>query len=62
MQNPDWAPKRKDLRRLSELVTLWFDLHGHSLRDGERRRTKLEALVKRLRNPPAIRLDPQTYA
>jgi integrase len=61
-ENPDWAPKRKDLRRLSELVTLWFDLHGHSLRDGERRRTKLEALAKRLRNPPAIRLDPQTYA
>lgn len=49
-QNPDWAPKPKDLRRLSELVGLWFDLHGHSLRDGERRRIKLEALAKCLRS------------
>ena len=37
-------------------------MHGHSLRDGERRRIKLEALAKCLRDPPAIRLDPQTYA
>ena len=38
------------------------DLHGHSLRDGLRRRSKLDLVAKRLGNPPAAKLDPQTYA
>lgn len=38
------------------------DLHGHSLRDGLRRRKKLDALAKRLRDPIASRIDPQAYA
>ncbi|MFI8979371.1 phage integrase [Ectopseudomonas khazarica] len=62
VENPDWSPRPKDRRTLAELVGLWFDLHGHSLRDGERRRSKLDALAKRLRNPQGSKLDPQTYA
>lgn len=62
VENPDWSPRPKDRRTLAELVGLWFDLHGHSLRDGERRRSKLDALAKRLRNPQGAKLDPQTYA
>ena len=27
LQDPDWAPKRKDARRLSALIDRWFDLH-----------------------------------
>jgi len=57
-----WNPKAKDRRRLSELVGLWFDLHGHMLKDGERRKAKLDALCVRLRDPIAIKLDPATYA
>ena len=30
-ESNDWAPRPKDKRRLSELVELWFDLHGVSL-------------------------------
>lgn len=62
VENPDWSPRPKDCRTLAELVGLWFDLHGHSLRDGERHRSKLDALAKRLRNPQGAKLDPQTYA
>ncbi len=62
VDNPDWSPKPKDRRLLTELVSAWFDLHGHSLRDGERRRSKLDLVAKRLRNPQAAKLDPQTYA
>lgn len=62
VENPDWSPRPKDCRTLAELVGLWFDLHGHSLRDGERHRSELDALAKRLRNPQGAKLDPQTYA
>lgn len=58
---PDWSPKPKDRRKLSILVALWFDLHGHSLRDAPRRRAKLDALVKRLSDPIASGFDPQVY-
>jgi len=60
--DPAWNPKAQDRRRLSELVGLWFDLHGHMLKDGERRKAKLDALCVRLRDPIAIKLDPATYA
>lgn len=59
---PDWSPRVKDTRRLSVLIGLWFDLHGHSLRDGLRRKAKLKALCVRLRNPVGVLLDPQVYA
>jgi hypothetical protein len=62
VDNPSCSPKPTDTRRLTELVAAWFDLHGHSLRDGERRRSKLDLIAKRLRNPQAAKLDPQTYA
>ncbi|PTT79948.1 integrase, partial [Pseudomonas sp. HMWF010] len=35
-----WNPKASDRRKLSELVTLWYDLHGHMLKDGLRRKTR----------------------
>lgn len=62
IETPDWSPRPADVRRLSALVAAWFDLHGHSLRDGLRRRSKLDALAKRLGDPIAARLDPQVYA
>ena len=62
VDNPDWSPKPRDTRRLTELVAAWYDLHGHSLRDGARRRAKLDLVAKRLRDPQAAKLDPQTYA
>ncbi|WP_285960738.1 phage integrase [Pseudomonas tohonis] len=61
IDNPEWSPRPSDARCLTSLVTSWYELHGHSLRDGERRRSKLDLLAKRLRDPVASRLDPQVY-
>jgi len=60
--DPAWNPKSPDRRRLSELVNTWFDLHGHTLKDGARRKAKLDALCVLLRNPVAALLDPAAYA
>lgn len=62
IEAPQWSPRPGDTRRLCDLVEAWYDLHGHSLRDGVRRRAKLDYLAKRLGNPIASRLDPKAYA
>ncbi|WXL26863.1 tyrosine-type recombinase/integrase [Ectopseudomonas mendocina] len=62
VDTPEWSPKPPDTRRLSALIASWFELHGYSLRDGARRRAKLDALCKSLRNPVAAKLDPEVYA
>lgn len=61
-QDPAWNPKAPDRRKLKELIGLWFDLHGHMLKDGERRKAKLDALCLRLRNPVAALIDAAAYA
>ncbi|MGY8812384.1 MAG: phage integrase [Pseudomonadales bacterium] len=62
IDKPDWSPRQADNRRLTALIALWFDLHGHALRDGVRRRSKLDLLAKRLRNPVAAKLTSHAYA
>lgn len=62
IENPTWSAKPKDCRRLLELVTLWYDLHGHSLRDGERRYSKLQQMAVRLGDPIATAFDATSYA
>lgn len=51
VQDAEWNPKPKDKRRLTELVDKWFNLHGHTLSDGLRRKKILLALAKALRDP-----------
>ncbi|HCE6866816.1 TPA: tyrosine-type recombinase/integrase [Pseudomonas aeruginosa] len=62
IENPAWSIKPKDRRRLSELVHLWYDLHGHSLRDASRRLSKMLQLAARLGDPVATALDASSYA
>jgi len=52
----------RDNRRLSELVQSWYDLHGHTLNDGERRHRALHRLAQRLGNPVARSLTSSAYA
>jgi integrase len=61
IESPSWSPKPKDKRRLSELVDRHYDLHGHTLADGERVRQILVALAKDLGNPIAITLTANAY-
>ncbi|WP_313474452.1 phage integrase [Stutzerimonas kunmingensis] len=54
IESPQWSPKPKDRRRLSQLVERWGCLHGHSLSDYEGRRVIMDRMVERLRDPVAI--------
>lgn len=58
----DWSPKKKDSRKLSEIINTWFDVHGNNLRDGSKRLAKLLALAKQLGDPVAVKLEPQAYS
>ncbi|SDH95748.1 phage integrase [Pseudomonas panipatensis] len=62
IENPDWSPKPKDRRRLSELVDRWAVLHGHALSDGENRKRLLIQLAKDLGDPVASQLTGHMYA
>jgi integrase len=44
----------KDNRRLSDLVDDWFKLYGHTLKDGEGRKTILLKTIERLGDPKAL--------
>lgn len=49
----DEAPA-KDERRLSDLIALWYSLHGQSLKDGASRKSKLLHVAEALGNPLAL--------
>lgn len=42
-----------DNRRLTDLINIWYDLHGKLLKDHKYRYTRLLAVAKRLNNPYA---------
>ncbi|NLY16325.1 MAG: tyrosine-type recombinase/integrase [Gammaproteobacteria bacterium] len=61
-QGKAWLVPHQDLRKLSDIVQLWYDLHGVNLRDGARRFAKLVYLVSALRDPVATRLTAASFA
>jgi integrase len=48
-----WLPAKDDNRRLSELIDVWFNLHGQALNDGIKRKGKLQAMALMMDNPIA---------
>jgi len=56
IQPTSWNPKPKDRRLLSELVGRWYDLHGHSISSGRRRKNTLLLMCERLGDPVATKL------
>jgi len=55
-EEKEWEPKKKERKRLSQLVATWYEVHGRHLKDGARRRNKLDAIVTSLGDPWAHRL------
>ncbi|WP_435606313.1 phage integrase [Pseudomonas knackmussii] len=51
IENPDWNPKPKDSRKLSELLQRWGVLHGHALSDYEGRELLMRRMIERLGDP-----------
>lgn len=54
IETPDWSPKPKDRRRLSELVDRYYNLHGHTLADGPALLRTLQKLTIDLGNPIGV--------
>lgn len=59
---PDWSPKPKDRRKLSDLVDRWYLLHGHAISSGRRRKNVLMLLAQRLGNPVAAEISSSDIA
>jgi hypothetical protein len=55
---PEWAPAKKDARRLSALVEVWHQHHGAGLKDGDGRKRILEAMS----DPRADQFSPDQFA
>lgn len=56
-----WNPNT-DNRRLKDLIQQWYDMHGHTLKDGESRKKKLDDIATRLRNPRALSFKVSDFA
>lgn len=52
---------KKDRRKLSELLQVWYLAHGKYLRDGERRYRHLKRMAESFGNPTASRLTANDY-
>ncbi|MED5608355.1 tyrosine-type recombinase/integrase [Pseudomonas sp. JH-2] len=61
-ENSSWSIKPKDRRKLSELVELWYELHGQTLANGKRCVAILRLIAKDLGNPIAVSLEPAKVA
>lgn len=61
-QNPEWMPERRDLRKLSDLVEIWFNQHGSGLRAGQDMYRRLKAMVEAMRDPVADRFTVDAFA
>ncbi|QSB20638.1 tyrosine-type recombinase/integrase [Pseudomonas sp. 15A4] len=53
---------KPETRRLQDLVTLWFSLHGQALKTGEQRRDLLVSMVDRMGNPKAVEFNASHFA
>lgn len=60
-EDQTWNPS-KDRRRLKDLIQQWHDAHGHTLKDGEQRKRKLDALAEKLSNPRATEFTVSDFA
>lgn len=62
LETPEWAPAKKDARRLSDLVDVWHQHHGVGLKDGDGRKRILLAMCDAMGNPRADQFTPDQFA
>ncbi len=61
-QDAKWQPERRDTRRLSSLVELWFTHHGSGLSAGNDMHRRLKAMVEAMGDPVADRFKVEMFA
>lgn len=61
-QDKAWEPERRDLRKLSALVELWYSHHGSGLAAGKDTYSRLKAMVKAMGDPVADQFSVNMFA
>lgn len=61
-QNQEWTPDKRDVRKLSTLIEVWFDNHGSGLRSGVNTKSRLMHLATALGNPVSDRFTVDMFA
>lgn len=61
-QNSKWQPDKRDTRKLSELIELWYSHHGAGLKAGANTHSRLKLACSAMENPVADRFSVNTFA
>ncbi|RQR33891.1 integrase [Burkholderia sp. Bp9143] len=61
-QRADWQPERRDTRKLSTLIDLWFTHHGTGLRSANDTLRRLKAMADAMGDPVADRFTAEMFA
>jgi integrase len=61
-ENPSYQLPRKDTRKLSDLIKLWFDLHGINLKAAADTYRRLMAIAETVGDPSAHQFTAQMFA
>jgi len=62
IKTPEWQPERKDLRKLSDLLKLWHDHHGKSLKAEKNTYGRLKLIAERLGDPLAQNITTELFS
>ena len=60
-KDKDWIPEKKDFRKLSEIIKIWYDAHGKNLSNEKDTYSRLKNMVTALKDPIADQLTPQMF-
>lgn len=62
LAKPEWQPAKRDVRKLSEVMDLWFAHHGSGLRAGADTRRRLLAVAHALGDPQVSQFTVDMFA
>ncbi len=60
-QAPEWQPQRKDTRKMSDLLRLWYEARGQELRSGRDTNERLSAAIQAMGDPLAAAFTPKVF-
>ena len=61
-QDSKWQPEKRDTRKLSELIEIWYTHHGSGLKAGVNTHSRLKLACSAMENPIADRFSVNTFA
>lgn len=61
-QNMPWNGEKKETRRLKDIAKLWYDQHGITLKDGQRRLDAMEWAAECMGQPLATEFNAQLFS